>query len=161
MLSRSTSFLRSCVRKRILRNTQQKQRQQQQQQFQRRAMGGGGAYMETNAFGTRLGEAFGTVAWLWIFYRFSQDGRVLLGYEHPWDHGGGHDDHGGDDVYSSVLRVQDNMNEFTVKKQTKDVMVANWDKFSDKAINPGEDDDDDDDDDDEEEDEDDDDDDEE
>ena len=50
--------------------------------------------METNAFGTNLGEAFGTLAWLWIFYRFSQDGKVLLGYEHPWDHG--HADHGDD-----------------------------------------------------------------
>jgi hypothetical protein len=95
--------------------------------------------METNAFGTNLGEAFGTVAWLWIFYRFSQDGKVLLGYEHPWDHG--HADHG-DDVYGSELRVQSNMHKFSVKKQTNDEMVANWDKFSDRAMNPGDDDDD-------------------
>ena len=47
--------------------------------------------METNEFGEKLGEAFGTVCWLWVFWRFKQDGRVLLGYEHPWDHGGGHD----------------------------------------------------------------------
>ena len=102
--------------------------------------------MQTNEFGERLGEAFGTVAWLWVFYRFKQDGKVLLGMEHPWDHGhsGGH----GDGVYDSELRVQAITHKYSVKKQTEDEMIANWDKFNDKSIVPGEDDDDDDDEDD-------------
>lgn len=87
--------------------------------------------MHTNKFGTRLGEVFGTIAWLWIFYRFSQDGMVLLGYEHPWDHGhhGGHDDHG-----------------HGHKTMTAGEVAAGWEAFADKAVRPGDDDDDDDDD---------------
>jgi hypothetical protein len=86
--------------------------------------------METNKFGTRLGEAFGTVVWLWIFYRFSLDGKVLLGYEHPWDHGhhgsDHHDDHGhgGDHKPASS--------------------TDQWDTVAATFIKPGEDDDEDD-----------------
>ena len=103
--------------------------------------------METNEFGERMGEVFGTIAWLWVFWRFKQDGKVLLGMEHPWDHGdhGGHDDH----ILDSQLRVQGLMNKYSVKSQTEEEMIANWDAFNEKSINPGEDDDDDDDDDDE------------
>ena len=88
--------------------------------------------METNAFGTRLGEAFGTLTWLWVFYRFSQDGRVLLGLEHPWEHG--HGDHGSD-IYDGELRVQALSHKFQVKKQSYDEMLENWYKFNDKSIN--------------------------
>merc|ERR1711865_523696 len=119
---------------------------------QTRAMGGGGhAYMEGGTdFGTKLGEVFGTICWLWVFHRMSQDGRVLLGYEHPWEHGGG----GETDLYEQQLRVQGNMHPLgRVAKQTSDAMVANWETFNGKAINPGDDDDDDDDDDDEDDDE--------
>mmetsp|Transcript_17421 Transcript_17421/g.36409 ORF Transcript_17421/g.36409 Transcript_17421/m.36409 type:complete len:503 (-) Transcript_17421:1040-2548(-) len=136
MFSKSSALFRSHVGKRVLRNAQQKT-----QQSQKRAMGGGGAYMQTNEFGERLGEAFGTVAWLWVFWRFKQDGKVLLGYEHPWDHG-----HSGGDIYETELRVQGLTHQFQVKKQSEEEMIANWDKFGDRAINPGEDDDDDDDD---------------
>jgi hypothetical protein len=99
--------------------------------------------METNSFGERLGEAFGTLCWLWVFWRFKQDGKVLLGMEHPWDHG--HDD--GGDIYGQTLRVQGLMNQYSLKPQTEEDMIANWDKFNGRAMNPGDDDDDDDDDD--------------
>ena len=85
--------------------------------------------METNKFGENLGELFGTLTWLWVFHRFSQDGAVLLGYEHPWEHGHhdeGHGDHG-------------------PAKLSDDEKVATWETFSNKSIIPGEDDDDDDD----------------
>ena len=100
--------------------------------------------METNEFGERLGEAFGTVCWLWVFWRFKQDGKVLLGMEHPWDHG---HDHGHDGALDQQLRVQGIMNKYSVKAQTEEDMIANWDAFNGKAMNPGDDDDDDDDDD--------------
>ncbi|CAM9121392.1 unnamed protein product [Heterosigma akashiwo] len=32
------------------------------------------------------GEIFCTVTWLWMLYRAKQDGLVVLGIEHPWDH---------------------------------------------------------------------------
>ena len=35
---------------------------------------------------TQLGEAFGFVCWFWVFYRFKEDGAVLLGLKHPWEH---------------------------------------------------------------------------
>jgi hypothetical protein len=98
--------------------------------------------MEVNQFGTRMGEAFGTIAWLWIFYRFSQDGMVLLGYEHPWEHGhhsGDHHGHGGGHGHKELTPAE---------------RAASWEVFADKAVNPGDDDDDDDDDEEEEEDED-------
>mmetsp|Transcript_8503 Transcript_8503/g.24620 ORF Transcript_8503/g.24620 Transcript_8503/m.24620 type:complete len:89 (-) Transcript_8503:151-417(-) len=40
------------------------------------------------------GKAAMTFCFLWLFYRFEQDGGVLMGLRHPWEHGGGHDDHG-------------------------------------------------------------------
>eukprot|EP00535_Pseudo-nitzschia_heimii_P006747 CAMPEP_0197182124 /NCGR_PEP_ID=MMETSP1423-20130617/6190_1 /TAXON_ID=476441 /ORGANISM="Pseudo-nitzschia heimii, Strain UNC1101" /LENGTH=99 /DNA_ID=CAMNT_0042632499 /DNA_START=231 /DNA_END=530 /DNA_ORIENTATION=+ len=97
LFSRSTNgILRSSqAGKRVWRTAQQQQPTNRFQQ-QKRTMGGGGSWMTVNPLGERLGEAFGTVCWLWVFWRFKQDGRVLLGYEHPWDHGGGHghgDDH--------------------------------------------------------------------
>ena len=87
--------------------------------------------METNNFGVQVGEVFGTIAWLWIFYRFSQDGKVLLGYEHPWDHG----HHGGDHGHGGSHGL---------KKMSADERASSWAAFADKAIKPGDDDDDDD-----------------
>jgi hypothetical protein len=94
--------------------------------------------METNPFGARVGEAFGTIAWLWVFYRFSQDGKVLLGMEHPWDHG--HGDHGGDHGHGG---------HGSHKKLSSEERATSWEAFANKSVNPGDDDDDDDDDDDE------------
>jgi hypothetical protein len=86
--------------------------------------------METNPFGERVGEVFGTIAWLWVFHRFRQDGKVLLGMEHPWEHGHSHDE-------SSAIG--------TINKIRGDQAMANWQKFSEKSVIPGDDDDDDDD----------------
>ena len=41
-----------------------------------------------------LGEGLMTMTFLWILYRFKEDGAVILGLRHPWD---GHGDHHGDD----------------------------------------------------------------
>ena len=84
--------------------------------------------METNSFGEQVGEVFGTVAWLWVFHRFSQDGAVLLGLRHPWDHGDHGDDHDNGHAKESL---------------TADEVKARWESFSEKAVIPGEDDDDD------------------
>mmetsp|Transcript_51530 Transcript_51530/g.142682 ORF Transcript_51530/g.142682 Transcript_51530/m.142682 type:complete len:131 (+) Transcript_51530:76-468(+) len=126
MLSRftSSSIARSCG-SRLLR---------QQKVVQKRRMGGGGAFMETNTFGAQVGEVFGTIAWLWVFHRFSQDGAVLLGYQHPWEHGDhGHGDHG---------------SSHSKEKLTAEEVSASWEKFSEKSVVPGDDDDDDEEDDD-------------
>jgi len=29
---------------------------------------------------------YGTILWLWLFYRCKNDGAALLGLKHPWDH---------------------------------------------------------------------------
>jgi len=42
--------------------------------------------MEVSKQHTWWGEAFGTVAWLWIFHRARNDLPVVLGWRHPWDH---------------------------------------------------------------------------
>ena len=89
-------------------------------------------WLETNKFGENVGEVFGTVAWLWVFHRFNKDGAVLLGLAHPWDHG--HDDHGHGHGHAAA------------KKLKPEEKLEMWQKFSDKAVVPGEDDDDDDDD---------------
>ena len=49
-------------------------------------------YLKTSPTNESLGEVFGVVCWLWIFYRARQDLPVLLGWRHPWEHGS-HDDH--------------------------------------------------------------------
>jgi hypothetical protein len=92
--------------------------------------------METNKFGERLGEVFGTVCWLWVFHRFSQDGKVLLGIEHPWEHGGGHghDSHGHGPSHGHHGKE---------KKLSPDELSGEWEKFTEKATRPGDDDDDD------------------
>jgi hypothetical protein len=94
------------------------------------------SFMETNKFGERLGEVFGTVCWLWVFHRFSQDGKVLLGMEHPWEHGGGHghDSHGHGPSHGHHGKE---------KKLSPDELAGEWEKFTEKATRPGDDDDDD------------------
>ena len=76
------------------------------------------------------GEAFGVVAWLWIFSRAREDLPWILGFRHPWDHVedpfAPHDDHHGHAA------------------ESPEETTASWDKFTMKAIKPGEDDDDDD-----------------
>jgi hypothetical protein len=84
-------------------------------------------FMETNKFGVNLGDIFGTICWLWVFHRFRQDGAVLLGYEHPWEHG--HVDHGSSHTVSKNLKPEE--------------VTEGWQKFSDRAVLPGDDDDDD------------------
>lgn len=84
--------------------------------------------METNSFGEQVGEVFGTIAWLWVFYRFSQDGAVLLGYRHPWEHGD-HGDHSGGHGSSHAKA-----------NLTDEEVAASWEKFSAKSVNPGDDD---------------------
>eukprot|EP00298_Acanthocystis_sp_HF-20_P025177 c36975_g1_i1.p1 GENE.c36975_g1_i1~~c36975_g1_i1.p1 ORF type:complete len:102 (-),score=30.67 c36975_g1_i1:25-285(-) len=32
-----------------------------------------------------LARGFGTVMWLWVFYRAKEDGPVFLAYRHPWE----------------------------------------------------------------------------
>lgn len=76
--------------------------------------------METDPFGEKVGEFFGTITWLWVFHRFNQDGAVLLGYQHPWEHGG---DHGAD---------HDGTSEQTTKKLSKEDVLASWDSFGEK-----------------------------
>ena len=81
-------------------------------------------------------EGFGVICWLWIFSRVRADAPWVLGFRHPWDHvedpfAPSSHDHGHGEAPSG------------------EEMVASWDKFTDKAVKPGEDDDDDDDDDDE------------
>lgn len=43
-------------------------------------------YMQLSPAHQMWGEAFGVVAWLWIFHRARNDLPVVLGYRHPWDH---------------------------------------------------------------------------
>ncbi len=82
--------------------------------------------METNPLGRQIGELFGTIAWLWVFHRFSQDGAVLLGYQHPWEHGEHGHDAGQIDMKPSASHEQ---------------VTASWEKFSTTSIIPGDDDD--------------------
>ena len=79
-----------------------------------------------------MGEVFGTIAWLWVFHRFRHDGAVLLGYQHPWEHGGGHGhgDHGHGHGHGKPLSAKE--------------QAAAWETFNEKSMNPEEDDDEDD-----------------
>ncbi|CDS10330.1 hypothetical protein K492DRAFT_165426 [Lichtheimia hyalospora FSU 10163] len=38
------------------------------------------------------GKTLGATMWFWMMYRAKQDGPVLLGLQHPWDHHGDHHD---------------------------------------------------------------------
>jgi hypothetical protein len=85
--------------------------------------------METNKFGENLGDVFGTICWLWVFHRFRQDGAVLLGYQHPWEHGHADDHQGGSHAPSKKLKPEE--------------VAESWQKFSERSTIPGDDDDDD------------------
>ncbi|ORZ08981.1 hypothetical protein BCR42DRAFT_335131 [Absidia repens] len=39
------------------------------------------------------GKALGASMWFWMMYRAKQDGPVILGLRHPWDHGHHDEDH--------------------------------------------------------------------
>ncbi|KAF0715371.1 Aste57867_3408 [Aphanomyces stellatus] len=56
-----------------------------------------GMHFHVDPIHKNLGLAYGALAWFWIFYRAKQDGAVVLGLEHPWDHGHGHGDGHHDD----------------------------------------------------------------
>ncbi|KAE9005776.1 hypothetical protein PR003_g2090 [Phytophthora rubi] len=49
-----------------------------------------GMHFHVSPVHKNLALAYGTMLWLWVFWRAKQDGRVVLGLEHPWDHGHGH-----------------------------------------------------------------------
>ena len=50
--------------------------------------------MHENATHKNAGIFFGTICWFWVFYRCREDGAVVLGLRHPWEHApGDHDDH--------------------------------------------------------------------
>ncbi|KAI9912920.1 hypothetical protein PsorP6_005597 [Peronosclerospora sorghi] len=46
-----------------------------------------GMHFHVSPVHKNLALAYGTMLWLWIFWRAKQDGLVLLGLKHPWDHG--------------------------------------------------------------------------
>jgi len=39
-----------------------------------------------------LAVGLGATMWLWIFWRFKHDYKVMFGLEHPWDHDDGDDE---------------------------------------------------------------------
>ncbi|KAJ2789803.1 hypothetical protein H4R21_006656 [Coemansia helicoidea] len=42
-----------------------------------------------------LSKGLGATMWFWMMYRIKEDGPVVFGFRHPWDHGEhGHDEHG-------------------------------------------------------------------
>jgi hypothetical protein len=82
--------------------------------------------MEVSKQHTWWGEAFGTLAWLWIFHRARNDLPVVLGWRHPWDHA--------EDPWAPDVHVN-----------TK-ALSQEWDTFGRDSAIKGEDDDDDDDD---------------
>uniref|UniRef100_A0A7S3QBA4 Uncharacterized protein n=1 Tax=Chaetoceros debilis TaxID=122233 RepID=A0A7S3QBA4_9STRA len=133
MFSRASSIARSSGRS-LLRQASRPKNQQ------RRNMGGGSHWMEVSEVHTNLGEAFGFVCWMWIFYRARNDLPVVLGWRHPWEHA--------EDPWAGVEPKDDELEDI-------EGLRAEWDSFQVKAENPEEDDDDDDDDDDEEDDDDD------
>eukprot|EP00752_Nemacystus_decipiens_P004218 g3854.t1 len=69
----------------------------------RRSMGGSARHIglpgehvpiEVGKVHQTLGTVYLTTMFLWMMYRAKEDGLVLLGFEHPWDHMHDHDDHG-------------------------------------------------------------------
>ncbi|CAI5737356.1 unnamed protein product [Hyaloperonospora brassicae] len=47
-----------------------------------------GMHFHVSPVHKNLALAYGTMLWLWVFWRAKQDGLALLGFEHPWDHHG-------------------------------------------------------------------------
>ncbi|OQS04379.1 hypothetical protein THRCLA_20903 [Thraustotheca clavata] len=60
-----------------------------------------GMHFHVSSVHKNLATAFGTLTWLWVFYRAKEDGAVVLGFEHPWDHGHGHG-HGHGESHGAV-----------------------------------------------------------
>ncbi|KAF0743643.1 hypothetical protein DYB37_007442 [Aphanomyces astaci] len=52
-----------------------------------------GMHFHVDPVHKNAGLAFSVLTWLWIFHRAKEDGAVVLGLEHPWDHGHGHGGH--------------------------------------------------------------------
>ena len=96
-------------------------------------------WMEQSQVHTQLGEVFGFVCWMWIFYRAREDLPVVLGWRHPWEHA--------EDPWAGV---DGNVPEEHVEGIEE--LRADWDTFMEKAKVPGDGDDDEDDEDDEDED---------
>ncbi|CAH0490286.1 unnamed protein product [Peronospora farinosa] len=46
-----------------------------------------GMHFHVSPVHKNLALAYGTMLWLWIFWRAKQDGLAVLGFEHPWEHG--------------------------------------------------------------------------
>jgi hypothetical protein len=78
--------------------------------------------MEVSQPHTIAGEICGFFTWLWVFHRARLDGPVVLGLRHPWEHA--------EDPWA----VKDHVDNL-------DGLQSEWENFSDKASNPGEDDD--------------------
>ena len=70
------------------------------------------------------GEICGFFTWIWVFHRAREDGAVVLGLRHPWEHA--------EDPWA----VKDHVDNL-------DGLRTDWEDFTAKATNPGEDDDDD------------------
>ncbi|CEG39888.1 uncharacterized protein PHALS_10116 [Plasmopara halstedii] len=51
-----------------------------------------GMHFHVSAVHKNLALAYGTMLWLWVFWRAKHDGLAVLGLEHPWDHHGHHDE---------------------------------------------------------------------
>lgn len=51
-----------------------------------------GMHFHVSPVHKNLALAYGTMLWLWVFWRAKNDGLAVLGFEHPWDHGHGHHD---------------------------------------------------------------------
>jgi hypothetical protein len=92
--------------------------------------------MHVSEIHTQLGEAFGVVCWLWVFYRARSDLAVVYGFRHPWEHA---PDPFAPDHHHGHEHVDPHKQE------------ESWDKFSANAMKIFEDDDDDDEEEDEEE----------
>jgi len=70
------------------------------------------------------GEVCGFFTWLWVFYRAKHDLPVVLGLRHPWEHA--------EDPWAVSDHVEG------VEELQKE-----WEEFTVKSTNPGEEDDDD------------------
>ncbi|CAH0482687.1 unnamed protein product [Peronospora belbahrii] len=46
-----------------------------------------GMHFHVSPVHKNLALAYGTMLWLWVFWRAKQDGLAVLGFEHPWEHG--------------------------------------------------------------------------
>jgi hypothetical protein len=88
-------------------------------------MEGSSALMEN------LAEGFGVICWLWVFSRARQDLPWILGFRHPWDH------------VEDPFAPSDHSGHGHGHGSSKEENAEAWEKFTMKAVRPGEDDDDD------------------